>query len=522
MEQPSVRVDVEGGGSGEPGDVPDPPASGRSRKVVGALLVVAAVVAFSIFALRPDPGEAADGTQRQSTTTTRVTTTTTSDSDGQGDERDTAVGLVVEPVEGLDAVDTGPGSFTVIPGPPGTGGYFGAPSFGGNIGSPELYRSLNGRDWIRVETVVVEDESAPNRPEDSDSGIVVEEFISPHARDEGLGVFRVRSGQDGLISSDLLVSADGVTWMPTDDVTLTTSSGDSLFPGLISGEVAFLASRHEFGAAVIERSGIETSLQEVCFVRPLSIEVLLVEACNGDQEEILRSEVPDEDAFDRVFDCLETSPTAALSSFQIRFPDGSTQPGLFTTRRQLLGVPVRLDSGQLVGFVGEVPTLSTACELFGDLLPDSAGPGIAIWEGPGEAEIIELDQSPELFSVGFFGVQPVPAGERLFALSNDGLWAFGLDGSAELLDVLDERGRADGGSANLVAIDDGVLITQVVGGTMLQTRIGDDGGAVRMARRLSADRSAINAVNFLYVDSDIVIFTDDQRRLQHIQVFDPS
>lgn len=517
MGEPSVRVDVRGDDAVPPLDAPAPPP--RRRRWIGGLLVALAVLGAGIFFLRPDSGQAADGSVRQATTTTSTAAPTSTLAE------ETSTGLAVDVVEGLEGVSVGFESFVVVPGPPGAGGYFGSPAFGPTGSTPEIYRSLNGQNWIQVETAVIDDgELLPDDGEAFDP-VFNEEFNNFHRRDDGFGIFRIRSTRGDVIESELLVSDDGALWRMSDGGLLDESEAGSFgFPVLIDGEAAFVSARDEFGVTVLEQSGLEAPVDNVCFVNPISVDTILLSPCDdaGGSVSIERSEVPDVDAFDRVFDCLETTQGSGLAFFEIRFPEQSTEPGLFSTQRQLLGVPIRIASGELVGFVEEVPTPSAACEVLGDFLPPRSGQGLAIWNGPGTADVIELNGAPGLVPNGFFGVQPMPLGDTFFTLADLGVWAVQRDGSVELVVELDRRTFGDIIPASLVLIEDHLVLSQVMDGMLIQDRIAGDGSVERIVHSLADDGPLSNAREFVYVDSEIVLFTDGTLTLRRIEPAEPS
>lgn len=498
------------GFSGDPLNPPPPPRTGRGPVVALALLALIAVGA-AVLLLRPESGQSADGSRRQATTTTILDQTSTTEEGLAPDESVVPDGLVVEEVAGLAGVDTSVGAFTVVPGPDGVGGYFGV-STRGSTSVPDVFRSLTGQNWVRVETSVDEDTS-PGGP-----GIATQ-FTGFHRRPDGFGVFRIRSELSELVSQDLLTSQDGALWA------VSAAAGEQPpaagFSVVIDDDFASVFVREDAGLAILERSGIIIPLSEPCFVSPRNPDSILVSPCNDTAEErveVLRSEVQDVDAFDRAYDCLETSVNVSFSTVEIRFPGEGPQTGTFFTNRQLRGLPVRLDAGPLIGLAAGVAAQSAACEPFRDLLPPRSNEGVVIWDEPGDAIVVELDSEPDFLSNDFFGVQLVPVGDTVFTLGAEGLWAIELDGSIEQVIDLGERDFGATVHANLAASDGVALLSQVVDGALVQQRAEADGSTSRVVQPLAVERSELSARGFIYVDEDIVIFRDDRLVLRHIEV----
>lgn len=119
------------------------------------MLLALVVVGAAVFLLRPDAGEAADGSQRLATTTTTTPTSTTVAESEAVDDLDTPLPVGLE-VAGLGGSVSSFG-FDVVRGPDGQ--YYGSPTFGGDSRTdlPEIYVSLNGQNWIQVETRLLDD-----------------------------------------------------------------------------------------------------------------------------------------------------------------------------------------------------------------------------------------------------------------------------------------------------------------------------------------------------------------------------
>ena len=143
-------------------------------------------------------------------------------------------------MEGIDP-ETSFG-FDIVRGPDGQ--YYGSPTFGGDGGSdaPEIYVSLNGQNWIQVETRLVGDADG------SLDGVIGDEFANFHARTGGFGVIRTRiaATSDGFQTAqiDLLASDNGAEWVLDSTLFVSDESDDFAFPAVIDGEPLLLSLIH--------------------------------------------------------------------------------------------------------------------------------------------------------------------------------------------------------------------------------------------------------------------------------------
>ena len=219
-ETSAVRVEVDlsfdaGSPSANPTDPDSPDSSGRVV-ALGAACVLAAVFVVALILLRPSAGETAVGTERQATTTTTTTTvevTTTVASaapivrerDGEVSGREPNLNEVVR-----DEI-----------------GFFGL-GFGDSAGGLELYRSLRGVDWTRIEVGLTE--RALPRPS------TWTRFSNLVATEDGLAVLRIEeqfaitTTFDRPTTIERLVSADGIEWdIDGDAEPINIGLGDTWF-----------------------------------------------------------------------------------------------------------------------------------------------------------------------------------------------------------------------------------------------------------------------------------------------------
>ena len=515
MGESSVRVEV--GDDGRSGDSLDPPApperSGRGPIVAVVVLALLAAGA-AVFLLRPDAGEAVDGSQRQATTTTTTTPTSTTVAESEAvDELDTPIpdGLEVVEVEGLGGPVVSFG-FDIVRGPDGQ--YYAAPRISGDI--PEIYVSANGQNWIKVETQLVGDTDGPRE------GIISDGFTDFHRRRVGgFAVIRTRFAENELgvepFQIDLLTSDNGAEWMVDRTLFVVDEPGGSVFPAVIDSQPALVTPVDLLGIGVLEQSGLVSDVVDVCFV-DTSGDSIVATRCGGAEEFISPPEV-EAAAFDAAHDCLSQISAAGLGpSVEFRLPlGGDLTP--FSTDRLIAGVPVRLTDGRLAAFVEQAREPLRACEDFSDLFPEAGPQGIAIWDGPGEAEIVNIDTDPGEFQSGRRGAQPVVVDGQLWAIAEGGLWKIDLDGTSELETPVDGALEFGTNTVDLSTFGPNTaILTQVVDGVLIQHFVSPRlGGPARVQRQLAVVRSDFSAQDFLYVDGDVAIFLDDRGVLQSVQ-----
>ena len=481
--------------------------------MVLALLAAGAAV----FLLRPDAGEAADGSQRQATTTTTTTTPTTTVAESEAaDELDTPIpdGLEVVEVEGLGGSVSSFG-FDIVRGPDGQ--YYGSPNFDsdGDRDVPEVFL-LSGQNWIEVETQLVGDtDGAPD-------GAVGYEFTNFHRRRiGGFAVIRTRFVTDdpGFQRSeiDLLTSDNGAEWMVDRTLFVVDEPGDFVFPAVIDSEPLLATPVDPLGIGVLEQSGLVSDVIDVCFV-DTSEDSIVATRCGGEEEFISPPE-GEAAAFDAAHDCLSQISAAGLGpSVEFRLPlGGDLTP--FSTDRLIAGVPVRLTDGRLAAFVEQAREPLRACEEFSSLFPEPAPQGIAIWDGPGEAEIVDIDPDPGMFQTGRRGAQPAVVDGQLWAVAEGGLWKIDLDGTSELQTPVD--GALELGTATVDLSTFGsnaAILTQVVDGVLTEHIVTPRLGGISLVRhQLAVARSDFSAEEILFADNELVVFVDDRGVLQSVQ-----
>ena len=191
----------------------------------------------------------------------------------------------------------------------------------------------------------------------------------------------------------------------------------------------------------------------------------------------------------------------------------------FSTDREIAGIPVRLADGRLAAFVATALDPPAACEGFLGLFPEPAPQGIAIWDGPGEAEIVDIDPDPGAFQSGRSGAQPVVVDGQLWAIAEGGLWMIDLDGTSELQTPVDGALELGTNTVDLSTFgSNAAILTQVVDGVLIQHFVSPRlGGPARVQRQLAVARPDFSAEDFLHVDGDVAIFIDDRGVLQSVQ-----
>lgn len=506
----------DGGHSGDPLDPPPLPERSRRGSIVAVVVLALVAVGAVVFLLRPDAGEAADGSQRQATTTTTTPTSTTVVESEAVDDLDTPlpVGLEVVEVAGLGGSVSSFG-FDVVRGPDGQ--YYGSPTFGGDSRTdlPEIYVSLNGQNWIQVETRLLDDTDG------TPDGVINDEFTNFHARPGGFGVIRTRLApiSQGFEPAqiDLLTSSNGAEWVLDANLFIADESDDFAFPAVIDGEPLLAAPVDRVGIGILEQAGLATDVTDVCFVET-SADLITVFSCDG-EEDIISPPEGDTTAFDAAHACLNQMLLGAVGpSFEFRLPQGG-DPTPFSTNRQIAGVPVRLSDGRLATFVEQAREPLRACEEFSDLFPEPAPRGIAIWDGPGEAEIFDIDPDPGMFHSGSRGAQPVVVDGQLWAIAAGGLWMINLDGTSELLAPADGALELRAATVDLATFgSNAAILTQVVDSVLIQDFVTARIGRGTERHQLAVERPDVSAEDFLYVDRDVAIFIDDRGVLQSVQL----
>ena len=405
--------------------------------------------------------------------------------------------------------------FDIVRGPDGQ--YYGSPNFVGDgaSGVPEIYLSLNGQNWIQVETQIL------GETDGSTDGVINDEFANFHARPGGFGVIRTRLApiSQGFEPAqiDLLTSSNGAEWVLDTTLFVADESDDFAFPAVIDGEPLLVAPVDRLGIGILEQAGLTTNVADVCFVEA-SADLITVLGCDGD-EGIISPPEGDTRAFDAAHACLnQVLAGGAGPSFEFRLPQ-SGDPTPFSTNRQIAGVPIRLSDGRLVSFVEQAQDPLRGCEDFSDLFPEAGPRGIAIWDGPGEAEIVDIDPDPGEFQSGRRGAQPVVVDGQLWAIAEGGLWRIDLDGTSELETPVDGALEFGTNTVDLSTFGPNTaILTQVVDGVLIQHIVTPRLGGISLVRhQLAVERSDFSAEEILFADNELVIFVDDRGVLQSVQ-----
>lgn len=473
---PSVRVDIEESGAS--------PVSGlRLGRIVVVLALIAAGFGFVLLAIGPEAGEAADGNVRQAP----ISTTTEAPAG----------------VEEVDTVDS-PLEVTVVTGFPNRGvgveivpvdlGYF---AFKSNdvviprrTGPTPLFRSVSGERWDRVDTAVV----------DLGDGTTAEpgSYKALFNTGPGLGLFR--ASEEVPFGIDIATSSDGTDWSLV-EAPVNARARRGIF-GDIDGEpvVGFLR-QNEVQAAIFEQAGFSADVDPICgvsfaFLTPTQIRVL---GCDGSSEVLERDDVTEGDDFDEVVGCL--TPLFFLGNFsgiEITFVD---DPGAtYESIRPLAGFPARLGDGRLVGISRAFGPVPPACDGFAAVLPEAAQETLLIWDGPGPAVEVDINNSLGDLLPSSLGTQPWAVGDAVVVVGEDAVWRIALDGTAEEIITLDS-----GDFRTAVAeVDGGVMLTRIVDGQLRRWTITDE--SVELFER-ELDQP-ITAQVMLYQDDEIAIFRD--------------
>lgn len=467
-------------------------------------------------ALQPESGQAADGTERLTPTSEPPEQASAVSETSSDQEDESSNGLRVGPVDGLNGLDDQPGfreRFTIVPLPGEVGGYLGTPqfSFGSGSGTPQVVQSLTGQRWISVETTIVDDREF--------EGDV--QFTDMHVSGSEIGILESVFDPDRRV--DLLTSEDGAVWHRDNLPTLKTD--DQLdFASLVDGELAFISVRRDLAQQILLRSGIEVPFTDVCFANP-GPQFLSLLSCDGESFETEREDVQDPQAFDQASDCLGYIFRVDLfGTFAFELFNSDVISGPFTSRRPLISNPVRLDSRRWIALAGAVPPAPVACSIIGDLLPEPAGEGLAVWDRSGEPTLVQADlvegQGEPLFP---FQLDVKAVDDTVFALTPDDLIALQLDGTSTSVVALEGPGsQFTGIPAALMAHEGGVVLTQLVDGVLIQDRV-DTGGSVRRTEsQVATGEIGFGAVEFHYIDDEMAIFTDRRGALQRIELPTPE
>ena len=413
---PSIRIEPElpEGHGGRPHEI-DPnrgPDFGRSAAIVAIGVIAALVVAFVV--LRPETGRSADGSERQAPTTTVAEETSTT----------------IEPVEEpqplfAQFLDLDHSIREVVPAPI---GYLGVLDTIAPRAEPPMVRSIDGVEWIEVDSQVIE-------PDDLD--LVRSRFgafIGLRTDETGFSVLRVRQllsepgrTDTGIFVIDRLLSEQGAQW--TLDTAFTEITGRQAVALNSGGGDLVLSTtppRPDFLERRTGRSQVAALSDLECSLRGSSLDRLFIDSCGEEGVE----EISEPECSEAYLDSIE--------SFDFAVVDSGTEGSY--SGRGLLTSPEVIETGSIgpavVALAGAISDQPANC--VGTVLdsPERRPVGLAIWrENPNVPEVrhvpldlanSEVDET-ELRDAVAIG----PLGESLLVTTSDRLVRIWLDGTVE-------------------------------------------------------------------------------------------
>ena len=425
----SVRVEVDGAMDG-PLSRPEVVRSGGPPPViVGAGLVAAAVVIIGLFALRPAEDASADGTERAVPTTTTVPEIVLEPAVGDTPSTTPDAPVLVSDADGADElgfgiadiVDTGVGYLAL------------APSQGF---APELFRSVDGVSWTRVEGVVVEGDPI--------------DLFDRRWRDltRTSDGFAVSASGQFLRQREVFISDIGVDWIEADDLQTFVDDGTRpLYPVLARGSsvTGFRLQTSTILEAILEEhTDLDEAPRGFCGVFPgregsrafQLMDCSFTSAGSLTPERIV-SDLPAE----QILACLGSLPDNAVSSEFVQTVGGSTG-GAPSTETFGHGAGFDADIIELdtdrVAFLDSapIPTNAVSCEGVVDI-PDPVTPQVSVVDlESGTTELFDLpDELVETLStrgaeaVRALGVAKVAddGDDHLVFVGGDDVWALNVD-----------------------------------------------------------------------------------------------
>jgi len=396
----SVRVDVDGSADNSSSNSSAPEPSGTASGqifalVTGAVLIVGLVVAIA--ALRPSAGETADGAPRQATTTVPETPTN-ADSTTEADTRTfrnrevTSNGFSPQ-TNAIVRTDLG---FLGV----------GRPDF--LDGTPTLFRSLDGKEWTRVEATI--DGTGPA------DQTVPWEYSNLIRTDDGFALLRSRPGGESFEASiviERVVSDNGADWILDDDFRpLISTREDVPIPTFHTADgfgVTTVSNRTRppldafLDQVINETAGVDPA--NTCFLEAIDEDSFNVFRCDGAPGPVLvrASDLVDPTLLDDVVTCAAAVRNFARNTtglLTIHRADGSVSnqldgafSSLFTTLPD--GVFASFYSGNNPFLGDPVARFSAAedCEALPGALPDVEPPAIVLVSADNTLSEIPLPRS---------------------------------------------------------------------------------------------------------------------------------
>ena len=417
-----------------------------------------ALIAVAFVALRPEDGQAADGSERQTpTTTTEAVIESTED-----------VTTTVPPPLVAEVIDLEGTIREVVSAPI---GYLAVLEGAAPRGEPPVLRSIDGVDWTTVDAEVVETNEFDLR-RSRFAG-----FVGLQTTDAGdFTVLRVRQqlaepGRTGtgFFIVDRIASQDGVSWsvdtafedvLVRQAIPFTTAEGTLLlssFGPLPETPQTLVSADEEILSAL-------ASLD--CSPRGSSIDLLLLEDCDNPAEPTTSEPEPVDEATCRSQYLEDVSQVTQPSEFVIIEAGGTTQT---FSAVGLASAPQELgESGVIAALVHAIPEAPSECPPEDLDFPAGRPLGLQIFSGPEgldfvpvtnfEAADFEPDELAEGVSLGSVGNDLlIAASDAFFRINPRGLVS--RVASVDGLDLMEgvPTSRSIEGGTEVIDVRDGQL-----------------------------------------------------------------
>jgi len=462
--------------------------------VVGAVL---ALVAVGLFALRPDSGQSADGSERQAPTTTIDVPVESSEADASAEDEPTP--LVAEFVETeieealREVAVAGIGYLAVLDTV--------APS-----AQPPLVRSIDGISWSLVDAEVVELD---------DLDLIRSRFagfVGLRETEDGFAILRARQEfiepgrvTTGFFVVDRLVSNDGATWVPDSTfsevvvrqaVPFTTGNDDLILS--TSGPIPTTSALPFIPSFTEALSNFD------CSPRGSSIDLLVLDGCgagpgDGPQDDAVAGPVAGVDCGSDFL--LEVAASSSVSEFRLIESAGAT--GSFSAVGLLTSPQVSPSSGMVAALTRAIPEAPADCDFTALEIPDDRPLAIQVWDQPGSGTSIPLI---DVETAGIDEAELATAvalgwlGDGVVVATTENLLRVGLDGTVDQLRSLNSV-DITAGVPGAYPSEDGLELVDVRNGVLQRWTITDEGTDV--SSEPVFEQAGFARVT--YADADLVV-----------------
>lgn len=492
--EPSIRVELTKT-DGQDSDALAP-ASGQRPEGKGALVAlavgVAALIIVAFIALRPEGGQAADGTERQAPTTTTEAPT-----------ESTTVTTTAAPPLVAEVIDLDLAIREVVNAPL---GYVAVQGTTAPRGAPPILRSIDGVDWTAVDAAVLE----------SDEFDLLRSrfaaFIGLEATDAGFTILRVRQQlaepgrtDTGFFIVDRIASADGVSW-----------NVDATFEEVLVRQA--MPFRTGSGALVLSTLGplpetpqpglagageILDALNSLdCSPRGSSIDLLLLDGC----DDAASSDAEQGDQGD-VATCREEylqDVSAVTERSEFILIDEAGASGAFSAIGLSSAPQVLGETGLVVALVHAIPSPPAQCQTDDFTFPAGRPAALHVWDGPGEGGYVLLNNlgvaDTAIERALSSAVSLGSVNDDLLVVASESLIRVQLDGGFSRIGLLDEI-DANAGVPASRSIDGGTELIDVRDGQLRRVAVSDSG--VSIIEESVFEQAGIFDVRF--VDDAVII-----------------